>query len=379
MRPLADTATHHVLAALIVAAASASASTPCAAQSLLDASARAAPQYLTYDLGSPIGVRVAQLALPFAVVAPLGHALTVDIASAWVSSTVNGDAVSSSISGLTDTQLRASWTLGTDAVVLTAGMNLPTGRSTVDSAQIDAAGLIGNDFLAFPISNMGTGFGGTGGVAVARPMGEWNVGVGASLRYSAEYEPYDVGGVRAQYEPGNEYRLRLGGDRPLFGGRMALGATLAIFGDDAAGGTTYATGNRYILQGAWAGVVRALDVTISAWNLTRGEGETVSGVAPWENIANLAVAVSTEMLGTRVEPSLEVRTWMRDAGEQASGLHRGNNVGRLATLAVRADSHALGLLLTPSFGYTLGGVQAGGPDRASLSGFRLSIGARHAR
>jgi hypothetical protein len=313
------------------------------------------------------------------VVLPVARSITIDVASAWASSEVEGDGVSSRISGLTDTQLRASWTLGTDAIVLTAGVNLPTGRSTVDSAQIDAAGLIGNDFLAFPISNMGTGFGGTGGVAVARPIGEWNVGAGASLRYSGRYEPFEIGGTAVQYEPGNEYRLRLGADRPLLGGRMALGATLAMFGPDAAGGTTYATGNRYILQGAWAGMVRSFDVSVSAWNLTRGRGETVGGVAPWENISNLAVAVSTEVLGTRVEPGVEIRTWMRDAGEAASGLHRGNNLGRLATLGVRAEARFASLLLTPSLGYTIGGVQAGGPDRASLSGFRVVVGARYGR
>ena len=84
-----------------------------------------------------------------------------------------------------------------------------------------AASLIGSDFLAFPISNMGTGFGGTGGIALARPLGDWNLGVGASVRRSSQYDPFDVGGGPAlHYQPGNEYRARVGVDRAFGTGRV---------------------------------------------------------------------------------------------------------------------------------------------------------------
>ena len=348
---------------------------PGGAQSVLDASARLAPQYMTYDIGSPVDIRVSQLAMPVAIVLPIARGMTIDIGTAWASAEVRGGVERSTISGLTDTQLRASWTLGSDAVVITAGMNLPTGRSTVTESQIDAAGLIGNDFLAFPISNMGTGFGGTGGVAVARPLGEWNVGIGGSLRYSGRYEPFEIGGQRVQYEPGSEYRLRAGADRPMLGGRLSLGATLSMFGDDAAGGTTYSSGNRYILQGAWLGTLRGIDVSMAGWNLTRGAGETVGGEAPWENIANLAVAATLDAFGTAIEPSVEIRTWMRDAGERASGLHRGDNIGRMVSVGVRTEGSVLGIMLMPSVGYSLGGVQAGS-GRADITGWRVVVGAR---
>lgn len=363
------------LIALAIAGLATAVPARAAAQSVLDASARLAPQYMTYDIGSPAGIRISQLAMPVAVVLPIARDITIDIGTAWASAEVRGGAERSTISGLTDTQLRASWTLGSDAVVITAGMNLPTGRSTVTESQIDAAGLIGNDFLAFPISNMGTGFGGTGGVAVARPFGDWNVGIGGSLRYSSRYEPFEIGGQRVQYEPGSEYRLRAGADRPMFGGRISLGATLAMFGDDAAGGTTYSSGNRYILQGAWLGTLRGIDVSVAGWNLTRGAGETVGGEAPWENISNLAVAATVHAFGTAIEPSVEVRTWMRDAGERASGLHRGDNVGRMASVGVRTEGRVGSLTVMPAVGYSVGGVQAGS-GRADIAGWRLILGAR---
>ncbi len=85
-----------------------------------------------------------------------------------------------------------------------------------------AAGLIGSDFLSFPITNMGTGFGGTGGVAMALPLSEdWNLGFGVSVRHSSQYDPFDVTGAQVlHYQPGNEYRARVGLDHPVGTGRF---------------------------------------------------------------------------------------------------------------------------------------------------------------
>ena len=51
-------------------------------------------------------------------------------ASARVTNTAGGQSNESTITGLTDTQIRATMNLGSDLVVLTAGLNIPTGRST---------------------------------------------------------------------------------------------------------------------------------------------------------------------------------------------------------------------------------------------------------
>src|SRR6266567_3395408 len=187
------------------------------AQSIFDVGARVAPQFIQYRLGTPSSATISEFALPIFVLVPATPALSFDLGSAYTSARVEEAAgktkTTSAISGLTDTQIRVHYTIGTDFVVLTGGVNLPTGRSTVRSGEVLAAGLIGSDFLAFPISNMGTGFGGTGGIAVARPLGDWNLGLGASLRHSAQYDPLEQSGSQAvHYQPGNEYRLRMGGD-----------------------------------------------------------------------------------------------------------------------------------------------------------------------
>src|SRR5215207_7099797 len=142
----------------------------CAATSAFaQGGARMGPQFVSYTLGAPSNVTITETAIPIFAYVPLRSGISLDIGTAFamasVKSTINGQERESKISGLTDTQIRATMNLGSDLVLLTAGINIPTGKSTADTSEQMAAALIGNDFLLFPISSMGSGFGGTGGIA----------------------------------------------------------------------------------------------------------------------------------------------------------------------------------------------------------------------
>lgn len=350
-------------AALVAAVALAAAARQAGAQAIVDRSLRAGPQLVAYRFDTPEAKRITELAFPIAVAVPLWQRLSLDVATAYARVQYDSASASQTISGLTDTQLRASYTFGADNVVLTAGLNLPTGQSTVNlDREGAAAGQIGNDFLAFPISNMGTGFAATGGLAAARTFGAWNLGTGASFRRTVEYEPFDsIPGVgRVRFQPGDEYRLRLGADRALGAGSLAFGVTYFAFGADADGSSTYSSGDRVLAQGGWARPVHGVDLYLSAWNLYRFRGEQAGAVtAPTENIANLGVAAGFHVAGQVVEPNVELRSWMRD-GERA---------GQLALLGLRSRIGSGALAVVPSVSYAAGSV---GPSDAStgLSGWR---------
>src|SRR5256714_10495095 len=175
---------------LIVAAASCTAlATPLAAQSVFDTNVRAAPQFLTYQIKAPVNETISEFTTPIFVVIPITSTLTFDVGTAFASASVKrngaGTEQKSTISGLTDTQIRANLSFGSDFVVVTAGVNIPTGKETATQEELLAAFRIGNDFLAFPISNMGTGFGATGAIAIAPPIGSWNLCFRGKLRPSA--------------------------------------------------------------------------------------------------------------------------------------------------------------------------------------------------
>lgn len=345
------------------------------AQSMYDVGARIAPQFHSYSIDAPSNLKVSELAVPLFVVVPVNPSFTIDIGTSYarshVEQTLFGKKTTSSISGLTDTQIRGNYVIGTDFIVLTAGINLPTGQSTVPESKLVAASLIGSDFLSFPISNMGTGFGGTGGVALARPIGEWNLGVGVSVRRSAQYDPFDVaGGPTLHYQPGNEYRARVGLDRAVGTGRATFGVTYSAFGDDELAGSVYNTGDRYLTQFAFNNTVGAGEVSLIAWDLFRTAGTLSDGTAlDHENIGNASLSYGLRVGSAMIEPNVEARTWNQT----------GSSASLMGTFGVRSRISVGGMAVMPSVGFSVGRVAAQDAQlstTASLTGFHATLAVR---
>jgi hypothetical protein len=333
---------------------------------------RTSPQFVSYTLGSPTNNTISEFALPIFAIVPLNQMVTFDVGTAFASSTLKstsgGQSIQSSISGLTDTQVRATMNLGTDLVLLTAGVNVPTGQSTVAPSQQAAAGLIGNDFLIFPISSMGSGFGGTGGVALAKPMGDWNLGAGLSVRRTLPFEPYqDTAGTKFRFVPGNESRLRLGLDHPYGTGRASIGFTYSKFSDDKLVTSVYNTGDRLLTQGYVTSAAGAGDYTLSAWNLFRTSGTRVDGTASGkEMITDVGGSWGMPVGESRLEPGLDLRTWMQ----------QGAPTSLQTTLSVHYDRPMGSVYVSPGAGFTFGKLAANGSQTATLSGFRAQLTVR---
>ena len=353
----------------------AAAMTPAAvgAQGWGDGSWRVAPQFMSYEIKTGgEKTTVAEFAMPLAYIQPISSRLTFDIATSFATVTTKIADAKSTMSGLTDTQLRFNYSLGEGAFVLTAGINAPTGQYKVDTAKVAAAGTIGNDFLSFPVSSFGNGFGGTGGVALARTMGSWNLGLGASFRKSAEFGAFKADADELRFTPADEVRVRAGLDREAFGGRVTFGLIYSSFGEDktddgSATPTTYSTGDRLIGQAALEAPLGATQLYVGAWLLNRAEGEQVGGTAPGENIYNLTVALGFNAGSLFLEPSVETRLWQVD-GEKA---------GSLTFFGVRTRFESGSLLFSPSVSYGVGTLD--GAAAADIAGLRAGMTVRFAR
>ena len=356
--------THSMRSSLALAGVLASGTavaTPLRAQDAGVIAARAAAEMVSYTLKAGGNEKtISQLVTPIAVIVPIGERFSFDIATAYASSRVEvkGDtAAPSTISGLTDTQLRGSYVLGNDAVVLTAGVNLPTGQSTANAKQFAAAQSISNDFLLFPIGTMGAGFGATGGIALARPIGAWNLGIGGSYRHSADFAPFEYNdGQKAHYQPGNELRTRIGVDRSFGGATAMLGATYSSFGDDKSAGATFNTGNRLVFQGGYVTTVHNVGYGLSAWNLTRTHGTRADGrPAPFENITNVTLSGTFSLQAVALEPMLEARHLMRGAvvaGTSSAAEPKGS--GQMETAGLRARWNVGGFQVAPAASFSTG-------------------------
>lgn len=346
--------------------------------SMWESSIRTGPQFFSYELKAPLNEKVFEMAFPLFVVVPVTQSLSVDVGTAFaivdlerqsVDASGNPITVTSKLSGLTDTQLRANYTFGEDFVVLTAGLNLPTGSATVEPEELDAAARIGSDFLTFPVSGFGTGLGFTGGAAVARPMGAWNLGFGVSLRHSTEFEPgfRDASGTAMKFQPGAEYRARVGVDHPFGTGRVSLGFTFSKFGDDKADTSVYNTGDRYISQVAVSNSFRGTDYSVVLWNLFRTGGTLIDrSPAARDNLTNATFTLGFRgPSGIGIEPSLETRLWSR----------QGSDLSYLNTLGTRVYVNRGGWAIVPGAGFTIGSL-ATAAEAATLTGFRATLAIR---
>ena len=313
---------------------------------------------------------IRQFAYPVAVLIPFGKRFSVDIGTAYATTTV-ADAIGreESFSGFTDTQLRGSYVFGNDRVVTSLMVNIPTGQETQSLKEFDVTSNVASNFLLFPVNSYGNGFSATGGVAVAIPAGSWNVGVAGSLRLNSEYQPFsDPGSTSVRYQPGLEGRIRAGADRLIGSSRLALGLTFSTFDNDqftglAAGSGRYSPGNRLIGEVNLTSPAGSGSITAYAWDFyrTAGDNSTVT-TSNKENVLTFGVSGGWPLGRTvQLQPLAEARFWSPDEG---SGQLYGAGAALRFTLSPR-------LVFAPGGRFDFGSIEQLGTSY-SLTGWGFS-------
>jgi hypothetical protein len=344
------------------------------AQTWKESMVRLGPQSYSYKIKTPVNETVSELAFPLFVRVPVLPALTVDVGTAYATARYerrinDSTTTTSQMNGLTDTQLRANYAFGQDFVVVTAGLNLPTGSATIAATDLDAATRIGSDFLAFPVSGFGSGFGMTGGVAIARPAGEWNLGLATSLRNSSEYEPFkQPNDSVVKFDPGMEVRTRVSVDHPFGTGRIAFGVTYSKVGDDKANSATFNTGNRILGQVVVnSSLKNGTDYTLVLWNLYRSSGTLMNaGESPSGNITNALMSFGIRgPADVGIEPSVEAKVFTQ----------QNERTSFLANMGLRFYINRGTWAAVPGFGFSFGQMAAGSSS-ATVTGMRTTLAVR---
>ena len=344
------------------------------AQTWKESMVRMGPQSYSYKIKTPVNETVSELAFPIFVSVPVLPSLKIDVGTAYATAryerVINDSTTTTSqMNGLTDTQLRANYSIGQDFVVLTAGLNLPTGSATVTPTELDAATRIGSDFLTFPISGFGSGFGMTAGAAIAKPAGVWNLGLATSIRQSSEYEPFkDANDSVTTFDPGMEIRTRVGVDRPFGTGRIAAGFTYSKFGDDKANSVTFNTGNRFITQLVVSNALKnGTDYTFVLWNLYRSSGTLINNSAsPSGNITNALMSFGIRgPADVGIEPSVEAKVFTQQHARTSF----------LANMGLRFYINRGTWAAVPGFGFSFGQMDAGSTS-ATVTGMRATLAVR---
>jgi len=345
-----------------------------------DAGASVGFLYKRYNFGSTYPIKdVSQYAVPLGVVIPLGQRFTVDLGTYWASTTSRDAATGSDhkVDGFTDTQVRGSYVLGNDMVVLSLMLNLPTGKETQTLEEIAVSSAISSNFLLFPVASYGNGFSGTLGAAVAFPAGAWNLGLSASGRLSGKYQPYSESGLTDQrYQPGFEGRVRLGLDRLVGASRLAFGFTYSTFSDDQfnGGATTgsYRPATRYIGEASLTSPVGGARMSVYAWDYYRaGSNDDATPGATKENVFNGGIQFAIPASSTiTIQPLAEARL-LGAAPANGTGLLFGVGV----TAPIRAGNQ---FSIVPGARYDTGHIESDVVGKPSVNGFEGTLRLRYA-
>lgn len=327
-----------------------------------------------YTFGSGTSLRsITQVAVPIGLVIPLGRRVSVDIGTSYAWTKVElQDGTTPELASLTDTQIRVAWLLGRDAAVLSLMVNLPTGAEQTTLGEFSASSAVSTNFLPFPVHTYGTGAAVTGGVALARPWGAWNVGIAGSVRVNGAYQPFSNPPEAIHYRQAIEGRLRVGFDRLVGSSRLALGATVGTFGTDEftnGAGTTvgqYQPGTRLIGEAVLTSPLGRGTITAFVWDYFRsaGEDKDLGTAANQENILTAGVQGAWRLAGKMsVMPSLEGRWW---SPQQGGGL-----------LAIAAAALPLQLsraiTLVPELRFDVGSLERVDGQRSSVTGWGGSL------
>jgi len=292
---------------------------PLLAQGPVTAYAGVEARGVSYQAGNGIK-SVSEVAVPFAVVWPASGRLSFDLGGRYATATRKDSAASATISGLTDIQVRGSYQLVPDVAVFTLSANLPTGKTKITNSQLLTAGAIASDLLPYPVSNFGSGFNITSGLALAVPVGDWALGVAGSYRLNGDFTPFadttncpvNNGKAGCGYKAGGEFRVRVGADRLVGQSRFSVGFTYSSFGEDDFGSSPiFQSGKRYIGQGSWTFPVGNVGLQLYAWDLYRSAGsqiiDTTVIVLQKRNVLAFGVAGSVQMGRNVLRPQIEYR------------------------------------------------------------------------
>ncbi len=105
------------------------------------------------------------------------------------------------ISGLGDLRVQFSHSFIKDQVLLSAGINLPTGKKGLDPiTDRTIIEFLSFDFLSLPMRRYGEGLGFNLQAGGAKEAGRFKLGLSAVYDYCGKYEPYSDGG---DYDPGD--------------------------------------------------------------------------------------------------------------------------------------------------------------------------------
>ena len=151
-----------------------------------------------------------QLMFPLNGFVPLGENSEANFYLANSSNRLNQPVASHDLSGLSDFRIQLNRSFLDDQLLLSGGVNLPVGKKKLNSAdQWPVMEFLSRDFLGFPMSRFGEGFGFNLLIGGARMLGQFKCGSGITYQFNGSYKPLASG---PDYNPGDMLSANAGAE-----------------------------------------------------------------------------------------------------------------------------------------------------------------------
>ncbi|MEI6740565.1 MAG: hypothetical protein WCK74_09670 [Gemmatimonadaceae bacterium] len=186
---------------------------------------------------------ITQVTTPVSLSVPLGSAFSMDVGAYYASVTLRytpdvggtGETRTATLAGPSDVRVRATGRFFNDAVVITAGINGPTGQTQLGTEGLTVLRASASPALGLSAAPVGSGTSGTMGLIVARQILGWAVAVGGSFERRGSYQPVaslTAGVPSADFQPGDVRRASLGIERLIGRHRLSVTGAYDQFGLD---------------------------------------------------------------------------------------------------------------------------------------------------
>ncbi len=185
--------------------------------------------------------RATQLTVPMSASIPIGQAWTMDLTTVYALGEITytapggGAEQTAALSGISDVRFRASGRFLEDALIITAGINAPTGRTELDLEQRTALRVLAAPALGMGSVPVGAGPSGTLGLLTAHQVGDWALAAGVAYEYRGNYQPVAAlaaGAPSADFRPGSVVRVSAGVDGLVGQHRLSVTAMGDVYQPD---------------------------------------------------------------------------------------------------------------------------------------------------
>lgn len=200
---------------------------------------------------------------------PIGNSTIVTLRASAAST--GGDPAR--LNGLNDMQIRATHSIEAARVVLSLGLNIPTGKTELTAGEFATSMLLSSPALSWSMPGFGQGFNAQPGAVWAIPFSE-NVAGGLGVAYHYKGAFTSIKGYE-EFDPGDEIAITGGMDFQLAEAtNLSADVLFTLYGNDKLGSVeVFKAGAKVVVSAQFNKALGRNELTILGRYRTRGKGE----------------------------------------------------------------------------------------------------------